>query len=170
MQSLDHLEIRDKLWADYYRRKQNHVCNRCGAFGEYAINKTISYPKVLGYPDQKKFYYITYSITENRIEIANSLGNEEFYGICKRCQDHITGKKQYPLKENLADVEATILELRDQEKSRRHQQQPAFEEFKHKALLEHRWKQEEELEEVVNKQKQQQRQQEKQKKERVEKK
>lgn len=113
--------LRENVWKDYRNRRQNKICSRCGIYHKHWITSDKTRIRVDLCSDDK-FYLKTYSITSKRIVNKNSL-DDDFYDVCKRCQDHITGKQQYLLSEPLEELEAELVRLRQSERLRRHEQE-----------------------------------------------
>lgn len=113
-------KLRNQVWKDYRRDREDHLCSRCGSYTKYEIiEKEIPIHKDLRDNYSYNFYHIEYELKPTHIRNKDSLGSVEWGHICTTCRDHILGKAPYPLKSSQKEAEKEIQILRKQEHKRR---------------------------------------------------
>src|SRR5215831_13997076 len=127
--------FRDKLWQEFYDRRLRRICNRCGSYTRYSITTERQDKSIDLYDGQDKddFYLIKYSLDSKYIEDYDSL-DDEFYDICKKCQQHILGKSTWNLPTNSAQIHSELKDKRLKEEIRRLFQKDRERKAKHRAL------------------------------------
>ena len=110
--------FRDQLWSDYRDARELRLCSRCGLYNEYEI-KCNSEPVKIDRYHGSELYEVSYWIDTKQIINPESLGDEQFYTLCKRCQAHIRGIQAYPLVRTEQQAQAELQTKREQEDTRR---------------------------------------------------
>jgi hypothetical protein len=116
--------LRDEVWKDYYHRKTNRICSRCGDYNKYEIEGT-SQPieRELGEKYSCNFYIMNYKINTTRILTNNSLEESAWGSICHKCSDHVLGRAYYPLDSSLEDAEHEMQDMKQNEHDRQRKQE-----------------------------------------------
>jgi len=111
--------LRNQVWDDYFQRKKDRICSRCGDYSKYEIIET-------HFPTQRDlnehygfdFYTVEYKIKTTRILNKNSIEDGEWGNLCHKCKDHILGKSMHDLSSSKEDIEFEIHDLRQNERKR----------------------------------------------------
>lgn len=131
--------FRDDLWKEYKQRRTSLLCSRCGEYKSYSIMQ--SEHSLVGdihrfdlYSGSIRPYKIDYTLKSELVTNPNSLADEPFYDICKRCQAHLTGKKPYPLSSNYEEITRELNNLHKIEQKRRYKQEDDMNEIRAEIL------------------------------------
>jgi hypothetical protein len=113
-------KLKNQVWSDYFKNKEDKVCSRCGLYNKYEIIEKKSHAggnlnERYGY----NFYLTTYELKTTEIRNKNSLADSDWGSICSKCKDHILGIKIYDLSSDIEEAEFELLDLRKNEAKRR---------------------------------------------------
>lgn len=112
-------ELRDQVWRDYYYRRQNRICSRCGDYNRYEIQESRQpTERDLSEKYGCDFYTMNYKIKTTRILTNNSLTESDWGCLCQHCKDHTLGKSFYDLFNSKEDAEYEIQDMRQNERKR----------------------------------------------------
>lgn len=117
---LDSEKLRNQVWKDYFKNKEDKICSRCGLYNKYEV---IELKKPAGGNLNERygynFYLIDYELKITEIRNKNSLADSDWGSICQKCKNHILGIKPYELNSDREAAEFEILDLRKNEAKRR---------------------------------------------------
>lgn len=112
--------LRDQVWKDYRKDRENNLCSRCGSYTKYEIiEQTYPTAEELNTKYGYNFFIIEYSIKKTEIRHDNSLGGVEWGNICNPCRDHMLGIASHPIQSSQSDTEKEIQRLKRKETTRR---------------------------------------------------
>jgi hypothetical protein len=111
-------ELRDQVWQDYFKMRDNRVCSRCGNYSRYqVVSKRREIQRELSDSEGHDFYVIDYEIKKTPITNQNS-NDSEWGNLCTRCRKHVLGLERYDLESSPTDVETEIIGAKQQERWR----------------------------------------------------
>lgn len=118
VEEIPHIILREQAWKDYYERKKERICSRCGQYSKYEIISSSHTTNIgLRNANNEEFYEIEYKI--NTTPIINKNSNDSTWGnLCNRCRDHTLGLKAYPLSSSKVDTEDELTRLKSRERVR----------------------------------------------------
>lgn len=111
--------LRDQVWTDYYFKKSNRICSRCGDYNRYEIEE-FEQPieRDLNEKYGTEFYIMQYKIKTTRILTKLSLAETDWGSICSRCKDHQLGRNPYLISSSLEDAEFEMQDMKQNERKR----------------------------------------------------
>lgn len=112
-------QLKEQVWSDYYFRKSNRICSRCGDYNKYEIEENRQ-PIERDLKDYfgVEFFLMSYKIKATRILTKDSLEETAWGCVCQKCKDHILGRGYYDLASSLEDAEFELADIKQNERNR----------------------------------------------------
>lgn len=120
--SLDHYQLRDRLWEEYRQKVDTKTCMRCGEYYEYFIQEYVEPMQCPeGYQGPEEFYRLLYGLEKKLIGNPGGV-TDEFYHLCDKCIGHLKRRERFEFKDTLREKERELAKKRADEQFRRWKQ------------------------------------------------